>query len=126
MDNKIQFSKWIMSICVLLTVIGLIAAPALAIVFNVAEEISVALIAAVGAILATSIVFYFKKTQAENTVKIYLNAYQELIRLKREDGDTDIAETYDSIEEDLTNKIKGSLDAHLEDATSLIEKQNVL
>ena len=94
MDNKIQFSKWIISICVLLAVIGLIAAPALAIIFHVAEGISVALIAAVGAILATSIVFYFKKTQAENTIKIYLHAYEELMRMKREDGDNDIEDTY--------------------------------
>ena len=62
----------------------------------------------------------FKKSQAENTIKIYLSAYKEIIELKQDSN------LIDNVEKHLIDNIDKCIEENLTDATNLIEKQEIL
>lgn len=120
-SNGPQYSKVIIFICLVVATLSFIAA-FLGSFFMLSETVATALIAAGGTIGMTAVVFYLKKSQAENTIKLYLYSYKEILKMKKEDGDL---EFIDMAGEDMLNKMNSTLDTALEDATSPIEKQEV-
>ena len=66
-----------------------------------------------------------KKSQAENTIKIYLSAYKEIVALKKENNE-DVEEFLSDSENSLLQKMNTSIDVSMDDATELIEKQEIL
>ena len=72
-SNGPQFSKLITILCVLITIVTLIVIPILAIYLELAIEICISLITAAGVLGSTAVVWNLKKSQAENTIKIYFN-----------------------------------------------------
>lgn len=119
-SNGPQFSKLITILCVLITIVTLIVIPILAIYWELAAEICISLIAAAGTLGSTAVVWNLKKSQAENTIKIYLSAYKEIIELKQDDS------LIDNMEEQIISKIDDCIEGNLNDATTLIEKQEIL
>ena len=121
-SNGPQYSKVIIFICLIVAVVSFITS-FLGSFFMLSETVATALIAAGGAIGMTAVVFYLKKSQAENTIKLYLYSYKEILKLKKEDGDL---EFIDMAGEDMLTKINSTLDVALEDATSPIERQDIM
>ena len=119
-SNGPQFSKIITLLCVLIVIVTLIMIPILAIYWELATEICISLITAAGALGSTAVIWNLKKSQAENTIKIYLSAYKEIIELKQDDS------LIDNMEEQIITKIDGCIEENLNDATTLIEKQEIL
>lgn len=72
----------------------------------------------------TSIVWYLKKSQAENTVKIYLGAYRKILKLKQEMNE-DTSETLNQMEYEILGKLNSNISMAMDEATSPIERQDV-
>lgn len=123
-SNGVQFSKVIVLICLGIMVIGIIAALVVATIFNLVE-VPVALITACGAVGVTAVVWNLKKSQTENTVKIYTEAYKDMIKFKKEMG-VEEDDLMNGIENGIVDKMNGSIEEALIDSTTLIEKQEVL
>ena len=123
-SNGVQFSKVIVLICLGIMVIGIVAALVVATIFNLVE-VPVALITACGAVGVTAVVWNLKKSQTENTVKIYTEAYKDMIKFKKEMGIKE-DDLMSGIENGIVDKMKGSIGEALIDSTTLIEKQEVL
>lgn len=119
-SNGPQFSKLITILCVLIVIVTLIVIPILAIYWELATEICISLITAAGALGSTAVVWNLKKSQAENTIKIYLSAYKEIIELKQDNS------LINNMEEQIITKIDDCVEENLNDATTLIEKQEIL
>lgn len=119
-SNGPQFSKIITILCIGVTLLFLITVPVLSIIFNLTEPICAALITAAGVLGSTAVVWNLKKSQAENTIKIYLSAYKEIIKLKQDSN------LIDNVEEHLIDNIDKCIEENLTDATNLIEKQEIL
>ena len=120
-SNGPQFSKIITIICLTLMVGACWAAASL----SLSETVAAALIASFGCLGVTSVVWLMKKSQTENTVKIYMEAYKEVIKYKHEmvEETTDLVE---GLKGDILGKMTGTLDDALSVSTSLIEKQEVM
>ena len=119
-SNGPQFSKLITILCVLIVIVILIMIPILAIYWELAAEICISLVTAAGALGSTAVVWNLKKSQAENTIKIYLSAYKEIIELKQDNS------LINNMEEQIITKIDDCVEENLNDATTLIEKQEIL
>ncbi len=121
-DKKFQFSKIVIILCIIFAILTCIIASFV----PMAEGIAIALITAGGGIASTAIVFNLRKSQAENTLKIYMSAYERILELKHQyDNEEDIDETCDKIEDKIIDKIDQTFDNHMDDATSIIEKQEI-
>ena len=118
--EKIQFSKLIVILMLIFSIVGIVSA----IVFNIEEAIAIALIGACGGIVATANVFYFKKAQTENTVKIYMSTYKEILKLKKKYNES-CEDVVDEMEQNIKGKLDQTIDESLSDATSLLEKQDI-
>ena len=103
-SNGPQFSKLITVLCVLIVIITLIMIPILAIYWELATEICISLITAAGALGSTAVIWNLKKSQA----------------LKQNDS------LIDNMEEQIITRIDGCIEENLNDATTLIEKQEIL
>lgn len=119
-EEKLQFSKLIVVFMFLFSVVGIIAA----VVLNIEEAIAIALISACGGIVATANAFYFKKAQTENTVKIYMSTYKEILKLKKKYNEN-CEDVVDEMEQNIKGKLDQTIDESLNDATSLLEKQDI-
>ena len=119
-SNGPQFSKLITILCVLIAIVTLIVIPILAIYWELAAEICISLVTAAGTLGSTAVVWNLKKSQAENTIKIYLSAYKEIIELKQDNS------LINNMEEQIITKIDDCVEENLNDATTLIEKQEIL
>ena len=119
-SNGPQFSKLITFLCVLIVIVILIVITILALYWELATEICISLITAAGALGSTAVGWNLKKSQAENTSKIYLFAYKEIIELKQDNS------LINNMEEQIITKIDDCVEENLNDATTLIEKQEIL
>lgn len=118
-SNGPQFSKLVIIFCLLTMIIGTGGALVASILFAVPESILCALIAAAGGCGMTAVVWYLKKSQAENTMKMYLSSFKEIAEMKQD------MSILDDIEEKILGEMEESIDMTLDDATSLIEKQDI-
>ena len=116
-SNGPQFSKLLVVIALVLSILGCIAV----LILTPPESVSVALLSVCGSLAVTTVVWHLKKSQVENTVKIYMSAYKEIIEMKQQNGE-DIC---DEMENNILNKLNQTIDNTLEDATSIIEKQEI-
>ena len=124
-NNKFQFSKIIIILCIILAIVGC----ATAVILPIPDTVAIALITAGGSLATTSVIWNLKKSQAENTLKIYLSAYEHIIDLKHQYHNDNIEdeadETCGELEDKILNKIDQSFDTTMDDATSLLEKQEI-
>lgn len=122
--NKIQFSKIVVSICIFLMIFGFLIAVIGNIAFALSEIIASAIITASGCVGVTSIVWYLKKSQAENTVKIYLGAYEKILEMKQKLQE-DTSETINQMEYDILGKLNSNMSIAMDEATTPIERQDI-
>ena len=122
MDNKkdkFQFSKGVTIFSLFVAVVGISAAAASSVLFGLNESIAAAIIAACGGLAITDIVWYLKKSQAENTMKLYLSSFKEIAQMKQD------MSILDNMEDKILTEMEESIDVSLDDATSLIERQDI-
>lgn len=121
----IQFSKIIVIFAVVFSIFFLCIALIMALA---APELDPMIITAVvgicGGILATTFVWYFKKAQAENSVKIYVGAYKSIIKFRQKYG-LDNDNICDRIEESMLQNLDDISEAHMDNAHELLEKVEV-
>ena len=86
------------------------------------ETLACAIIAALGSVSLTSVVFYYRKAQAENTVKLYVSSYAEIIKMKKAFGE-DSSDIMQSMEDGMLGKLDATLNQTLDEATAPIEKE---
>lgn len=121
----IQFSKIIVIFAVIFSVFFLCIALLMALAAPELDPmIATSVIGICGAILATTFVWYFKKAQAENSVKIYVGAYKSIIKFRQRYGlnNDDIC---DRIEESMLQNLDDISEAHMDNAHELLEKVEV-
>lgn len=122
-ENGPQYSKVITFMCVMVAIVSFVVATLGSIFFMMPESVAAALIAAGGCLGVTAVVWNLKKSQAENTIKLYLYSYKEILNMKKDEGDL---EFIDLAAEDMVNKLNNTLDTALDEATSPIERQDVM
>lgn len=86
--------------------------------------ITTSVIGVCGTILATTFVWYFKKAQAENSVKIYVGAYKSIIKFKQKYKLKD-DELCDKLENSILQNLDDVAESHMDDATTVLEKVEV-
>lgn len=123
-NNKFQFSKIVIAICISITIFGILFSVLGSIIFGLSEVVASAVITACGCIGVTSIVWYLKKSQAENTVKIYLGAYEKILKMKKEINE-DTSETLNQMEYEILGKLNSNISIAMDEATAPIERQDV-
>lgn len=121
--KNIQFSKIIVIACIILSIVGILLATGLSII-GLSDVVAAAVISAYGCMGITSIVWYLKKAQSENTVKIYLGAYKEILALKVQSGE-DEEETIEQMESEMLGKLNSNLHMAMDEANAPIEKQDI-
>lgn len=122
--NKYQFSKIMIVMCIAIAIIGILIAVIGNIFFCLSEVVASAVITACGCIGVTSIVWYLKKSQAENTVKIYLGAYRKILKMKKEMNE-DTSETINQMEYEILGKLNSNISLAMDEATTPIERQDI-
>lgn len=118
-----QYSKVITFLCIVIAIMTFLIATIGATWFMMPESVAAALITAGGCIGVTAVVWNLKKSQAENTIKLYLYSYKEILKLQKEDPDL---EFIDVAEDKILSKMEGALDIALDEATSPIERQDIM
>lgn len=119
-----QFSKKIIVIAGIIAIFGIPVTAAASIWLGLSEMISIAIITAIGSIIATSIVWYLKKSQVENNTRIYMEAYKDLAKFKYEHNE-DISDFIDDAENNLLDKMNNNLNSAIDEAAELIQKEEL-
>lgn len=122
-SNRPQYSKVMTFMCLIITIASFLIAVLGSTFFMMSEMVATGLITAGGCLGVTAVVWNLKKSQAENTIKLYLYSYKEILKLKKEDGDLEFIEV---AENNMLDKINTTLDVALDEATSPIERQDVM
>ena len=117
-SNGPQFSKIMVIISILIAIAGI----AVAILMEMPESIAIAIIGICGTMATTTMIWNLKKSQSENTMRIYMSTYKEILKLKQEFGNTEECnELIDSMEQNIQDKIDSNLNNSIDDANSTIE-----
>jgi hypothetical protein len=117
-SNGPQFSKIMVIISILIAIAGI----AVAILMEMPESIAIAIIGICGTMATTTMIWNLKKSQSENTMRIYMSTYKEILKLKQEFGNTEECnELIDSMEQNIQGKIDSNLNNSIDDANSTIE-----
>lgn len=123
--EQMQFSKLMVIFSVFFSVFFLLISLIITLaVPDLDPMIMTAVITMCGAILATTFVWYFKKSQAENSVKIYVGAYKSIIKFRQKYG-LNNDELCNRIEESMLQNLDDTAEAHMDNANELIEKVEV-
>lgn len=121
----IQFSKIIVIFAIVFSIFFLCTALIIALVAPELDPMIItAIVGVCGGILATTFVWYFKKAQAENSVKIYVSAYKSIIKFRQKYG-LDNDTICDRIEESVLQNLDDVSEAHMDNANELLEKVEV-
>ena len=117
-SNGPQFSKIMVIISLLIAITGI----AVAILMPMSESVSIAIIGVCGTIATTTMIWNLKKSQSENTMRIYMSTYKEILKLKQEFGNTEgCSELIESMEQNMQGKIDTAINDSIDDANSTIE-----
>ena len=117
-SNGPQFSKIMVIISLLIAIAGI----AVAILMPMSESVSIAIIGVCGTIATTTMIWNLKKSQSENTMRIYMSTYKEILKLKQEFGNTEeCSELIESMEQNMQGKIDTTINDSIDDANSTIE-----
>lgn len=117
-SNGPQFSKIMVIISVVLAITGIL----MAIFIPMSETIAVAIIGVCGTTAATTMIWNLKKSQAENTMRIYMSTYKEILKLKQQYGETEeCVDLVNSMEQNMQGKIDSKISENIDDANSVVE-----
>ena len=120
-----QFSKIIVTFAILFSTFFLTASLALSVIFRDLDPmITSTLIGSCGVIMATTFVWYFKKAQAENSVKLYVSAYKTIIAFRQRLG-LETEDLCNRIEEAIIQNLDDVSESHMDNANEPIEKVEV-
>ena len=119
-DNKVHFSKIIIILCIIFAIVCC----TVAVLIPMADTIAIALITAGGGLASTAIIFNLKKSQAENSVKIYVGAYKIIMKLRQKYG-LENDELCDRIENSVLQNLDDVAESHMDNANEIIEKVEV-
>lgn len=123
--DQIQFSKLMVLFAVVFSIFFIIVSLIIALCAPELDPlITTTVIGVCGTILATTFVWYFKKAQAENSVKIYVGAYKSIIKFRQKYKLQD-DELCDRIENSMLQNLDDVAEGHMDDATSVLEKVEV-
>ena len=123
--NQYQFSKIIVTFAILFSTFFLCASLTLSVlVKDLDPMITSTLIGSCGVIMATTFVWYFKKAQAENSVKLYVSAYKSIIAFRQRLG-LETEDLCNRIEEAIVQNLDDVAETHMDNANELIEKVEV-
>ena len=129
-DSKtqgIQYSKILILLCLLLAVIGIGVTIWASATLFLAETIACAIVGVCGTLAITSVVWMLKKSQAENTMKIYIAAYERISHLESqtiEQSEEDAFLMQQQMKEKLLNGMNNVIDVALAEATAPIERHD--
>ena len=79
-DDGPSYSKVVTFMCVMITIASFLIAVIGSTFFMLSETVAAALITAGGCLGVTAVVWNLKKSQAENTIKLYLYSYKEILK----------------------------------------------
>lgn len=122
--KKKEFSKKIVATVAAAAIIGFIVTLLATLFLGLPEMVACAIVAALGSVSLTTIVWYYKKAQAENTIKLYLASYNVILKLKKKYGE-EVDSTLETMETNILEKMDNTLNESITDATSIIEQQSV-
>ena len=123
--EQMQFSTLIVIFSIFFSVFFLLISLIIALaVPDLDPMIMTAVITMCGAILATTFVWYFKKSQAENSVKIYVGAYKSIIKFRQKYG-LNNDELCNRIEDSMLQNLDDVSEMHMDNANEIIEKVEV-
>lgn len=130
-DSKtqgIQYSKILILLCLLLAVVGIGVTIWASATLFLAETIACAIVGVCGSLAITSVVWMLKKSQAENTMKIYIAAYEKISNLESqittEQSEEDVFLMQQQMKEKLLNGMNNVVDVALAEATAPIERHD--
>ena len=129
-DSKtqgIQYSKILILLCLLLAVVGIGVTIWASATLFLAETIACAIVGVCGSLAITSVVWMLKKSQAENTMKIYIAAYERISHLESqttEQSEEDAFLMQQQMKEKLLNGMNNVIDVALAEATAPIERHD--
>lgn len=131
-DSKtqgIQYSKILILLCLLLAVVGIGVTIWASATLFLAETIACAIVGVCGSLAITSVVWMLKKSQAENTMKIYIAAYERISHLESQEttgqSEEDAFLMQQQMKEKLLNGMNNVINVALAEATSPIERHDV-
>ena len=128
-DSKtqgIQYSKLLVILCLLLAVVGVGVTIWACSVYFLAETVACAIVGVCGSLAITAVVWMLKKSQAENTMKIYMSAYEELIKPPLGASESEDAFLIQQqMKEKLISGMNNVIDIALAESTSPIEKHEI-
>lgn len=124
-EKKFQFSKMLVTLINIFSIAGIGCVLYLATLYGLDSTVSASAIAACGCITSTSVLFSLKKAQAENTMKIYLGTYKNILELKKENGEDGLDILMDA-ETNMLDKVNTTLNNSIDEATSPIERQDII
>lgn len=130
-DSKtqgIQYSKILILLCLLLAAVGIGITIWASTTLFLAETIACAIVGVCGSLAITSVVWMLKKSQAENTMKIYIAAYEKISHLESqtttEQSEEDVFLMQQQMKEKLLNGMNNVVDVALAEATAPIERHD--
>lgn len=129
-DSKtqgIQYSKILILLCLLLAVVGIGVTIWASATLFLAETIACAIVGVCGTLAITSVVWMLKKSQAENTMKIYIAAYERISHLESQtagQSEEDAFLMQQQMKEKLLNGMNNVIDVALAEATAPIERHD--
>lgn len=129
-DSKtqgIQYSKLLVLLCIILAVIGIGVTIWASVMFFMTEVVACAIVGVCGSLAITSVVWMLKKSQAENTMKIYLAAYEKVIEVNTDKNPNSEEDTFlmqQQMKEKLLNGMNNVIDVALAEATAPIERHD--
>ena len=127
--QKIQYSKILILLCLLFSVVGIGVTIWASAVFFLAETVACAIVGVCGSLSITSVVWMLKKSQAENTMKIYIAAYEKISNSKTQEtigqSEEDVFLMQQQMKEKLLNGMNNIIDVALAEATSPIERHDI-
>ena len=128
-DSKtqgIQYSKLLVILCLLIAIIGVGVTIWACAVYYLAETVACAIVGVCGSLAITAVVWMLKKSQAENTMKIYMSAYEELIKPPLGASESEDAFLIQQqMKEKLISGMNNVIDIALAESTSPIEKHEI-
>ena len=130
-DSKtqgIQYSKILILLCLLLAVVGIGVTIWASATLFLAETIACAIVGFCGTLAITSVVWMLKKSQAENTMKICIAAYERISHPEFQEttgqSEEDAFLMQQQMKEKLLNGMNNVIDVALAEATAPIERHD--
>lgn len=117
-----QFSKKVVISTTIIFILSIVTA-LLWSWFDKPTDVFMYIIPASGGVWGASIIWYLKKSQLENSIKIQLGMIRELLKIRSEFNTNDEDEYIDGIREKTENRMQEKVDEFIDDALTPPEIQ---